>query len=526
MPLSEPHPCESIRERNWTESWEKSLQSPALPESKEQRADHSARVGRLVSKARRWLLTDRNWLGCMCLAALIPLVAIVVHTLLHPRKSDGFGYAIGPLMGLLLVLVALLVGLDARAKFRKQKPSLASAVLTVVGSIGSVAFLAFSFTIVYNSTRADYAENLLGKSSVRLIPGRPDIEIIGGLLPGLSEEVRELLNENPQVEIVYLTSTGGVGEEGRRISDLIRERNLSTYVPRYCYSACTMAFSAGRSRMIMSGAQMGYHRSGLIHPLFGDLSLPRWFNQKNAEAFLRAGISQRFVDRYLDTAFSDVWIPTEEEMLEANVVTSVVGDDRFAMSGLVVRGVDADRGQVAGMVDLIWEPMEMMRKLRPEERRAVQDIILASYDAGESFAEMKKRVSRHAASVLAPRIAAANDATMVEIGHILYAAMAKLEGIDDVRCVAVGKVANLFEAGKILSGEGFNMFPVIGDLVTRTPMHSEEREGMSFRSHDGHVPSDEIPEAGCSDVMARYAHALSLPDAEGSGQLRTFLLGH
>jgi ATP-dependent protease ClpP protease subunit len=65
----------------------------------------------------------------------------------------------------------------------------------------------------------------------------------------------------PSVRTLVLTSNGGYVEPAMRISGVIRQRGYKTYVPLYCYSACTFLFAAGVERVIDPGAELLVHGS-------------------------------------------------------------------------------------------------------------------------------------------------------------------------------------------------------------------------------------------------------------------------
>ena len=68
----------------------------------------------------------------------------------------------------------------------------------------------------------------------------------------------------PGVRVVHLDSPGGRVGEGKKLHALIRAHKLDTYVETSCQSACTLAFTAGRERILLKGATLGFHRGRLV----------------------------------------------------------------------------------------------------------------------------------------------------------------------------------------------------------------------------------------------------------------------
>ena len=61
------------------------------------------------------------------------------------------------------------------------------------------------------------------------------------------------------VNKLILTSNGGFIAVGEKIAREVKARNMSTIVIGYCYSACTLIFSAGRQRIAKHDADFIVH---------------------------------------------------------------------------------------------------------------------------------------------------------------------------------------------------------------------------------------------------------------------------
>lgn len=70
--------------------------------------------------------------------------------------------------------------------------------------------------------------------------------------------------ENPQIDTVVLTSTGGYGPASWEIIDIILEFGLNTRVVGECLSACAHIFLAGTTRSLEPEASLGFHRPYII----------------------------------------------------------------------------------------------------------------------------------------------------------------------------------------------------------------------------------------------------------------------
>lgn len=73
-------------------------------------------------------------------------------------------------------------------------------------------------------------------------------------------EFKLYIMENPQIDTVVLTSTGGYGPASWEIIDTILEFGLNTRAAGECLSACAHIFLAGTIRTLEPEASLGFHR--------------------------------------------------------------------------------------------------------------------------------------------------------------------------------------------------------------------------------------------------------------------------
>jgi hypothetical protein len=166
--------------------------------------------------------------------------------------------------------------------------------------------------------------NDMGSYTIRVMRNGTEAEISGGIGWGITAHFRKILDESPQIGVVHLYSNGGFTDEGIRLFSLIKERGLNTYVSSICQSACTLAFVGGRERFLAKGATLGFHRGTSGH---SDDETTQFF------LFSQAGFGSEFIRRVVATPSSEMWRPSADELLRANVITAVVDRGAFAPSG-------------------------------------------------------------------------------------------------------------------------------------------------------------------------------------------------
>jgi hypothetical protein len=162
--------------------------------------------------------------------------------------------------------------------------------------------------------------------SIRVMNNGSEAEIAGGIKFGLSSDFEKILNASRGVRVVHLDSVGGRLGEGQKLNTLIKSRGLDTYVDVKCLSACTLAFVAGRQRVLKHGAQLGFHRGAFAGEDQLDGSLER-------SVYAAAGVSRSFIDRALATKNAEMWRPSEADLISADVVTKISSGDEYAIAG-------------------------------------------------------------------------------------------------------------------------------------------------------------------------------------------------
>lgn len=158
------------------------------------------------------------------------------------------------------------------------------------------------------------------------VPGR-QLEITGVLDYGISVAVEALLETNPDVNSVVLSSPGGQIYEGRGLAKLFIRKQLDTYVYEECSSACATAYMGGASRYLGPRAQLGFHQYKMDRTRFK--KAVSFFDPVKEQQRDRALFQSRGVDAvFLNTMFQEnadgIWFPTRQVLLEAGVVLSLL----------------------------------------------------------------------------------------------------------------------------------------------------------------------------------------------------------
>ena len=146
-----------------------------------------------------------------------------------------------------------------------------------------------------------------------------ELYLRGNIAAGAADRFDALLEANPGVRSVVLTSPGGRMLESGRMAAAIRERGLDTRVDDHCMSACTDLLVAGRARTAPHRARIGFHQPDFpgISEAQREAGIDKW-----RKRYLDAGVEWGFVWRAMTTPPASMWFPTPDELVAANILTS------------------------------------------------------------------------------------------------------------------------------------------------------------------------------------------------------------
>lgn len=104
----------------------------------------------------------------------------------------------------------------------------------------------------------EYYDNLaritLGAYEIGLLEvnNTKTIAFKGPLSPGSAATLISILDNNPEIDTLALSSQGGSEEEAYKIADYVKHHQLNTWVPvrRMCLSACSSIFLSGHEKTL------------------------------------------------------------------------------------------------------------------------------------------------------------------------------------------------------------------------------------------------------------------------------------
>ena len=270
-----------------------------------------------------------------------------------------------------------------RLSIGKKSPWAAIAKIALaIGVLNFVAtFVSTGFPQISAATRIAFmGDPDIPAYSLRIMRNGTEAEITGGFKYGLTDDFGKLLKASRQISIVHLTSIGGRIGEAEKLYNLIREKQLITYVHSYCLSACTIAFAGGKERYIAQEAVLGFHEPSFPGMTENDVKLSV---ADQVEIFRTAGFSANFVTRALSTPNSQMWKPTVAELLAANVITGIADEAKFAASGWGDLTKEGLATKLANAIPVLAAIKERL----PQDYDSIVDAFYKSYLAGNTDAD-------------------------------------------------------------------------------------------------------------------------------------------
>lgn len=280
---------------------------------------------------RHWVghlpLPVSYWVNGALLSALILAAAELLTYKIKTNWGSLRGVAIVALAYLIVSLIVWVwssVGIWRSAYWHRRRGGSAGWGLAARGLvvIGAILTIFRSENIALQA--AEFGHLAVGRDAIgpiaemKVSPDGRALLVHGNLSEGSADRFDTVLAAAPRVKEVVLTSPGGRILEAERIADAIHRRSLDTRVIDLCMSACTNLLLAGRERSAPEGAKIGFHQPAF--PGWSDAELGRAVEASRAE-YLAAGVDGDFILRALATPASSIWVPSQEELLAAHVLT-------------------------------------------------------------------------------------------------------------------------------------------------------------------------------------------------------------
>jgi ATP-dependent protease ClpP protease subunit len=227
----------------------------------------------------------------------------------------------------------------------------------------------------------------VGNYSFRVLRDGAELELSGGITFGALKEFKRFVEAMSALKTVHLNSPGGRIEEAQRIGDLIKERELDTYVADSCLSACTIIFLSGKNRFVAQNAKIGFHQ-----PNFAGLTDEERIAliRKEQLRLQQFGLSAEFAKQATKASPDQMWTPSTQELIDEGVATQIVDSSSFAFSAIDPAQITLEK------TDALLRAIPMYAAISGIDEVSYQEIlhrVLQGLQRGKSAHEIMGQVS-------------------------------------------------------------------------------------------------------------------------------------
>lgn len=356
--------------------------------------------------------------------------------------------------------------------------------------------------------------------------------VSGGINDGTAEQLEKALQLAPAVTTVVLSSTGGWIREGQMLADVIRRRQLNTYVEGHCASACTIALLAGIERAAAPGAKIGFHASRSVGSQ-ADSATPEETAQLLA-IYRSAGMPEAFVRHVATTPHAQMWYPTHEEMLSAGVLT------RRSVGGETATVATAIRSKESLTAELKkFDVFAALAERSPTDFDRIAEAAWQMVQQGATDAEVLTAGRTQLVQALPRYLRIATDDTLVAYQALMQEELEALRKADVNACVEMA-----FPSGQPMSVVG-NLPPALiqremklmaalfreADPKRALKPNPQAAERVAMRAIES-MTQEQIealsdaearrrdPQTACASAIAYFGGLNSIPVAERGRALR------
>ena len=301
----------------------------------------------------------------------------------------------------------------------------------VMGVISAVIDTAISMPEYRSFVDWSIGKDRYSEYTVQLSENGNLIRLKGYLGFGVSDRVKELLDENTAVSGIILDSPGGWVYEGRQVSNVIWEGHLDTYTITGCYSACTIAFISGYRRTLAHGANLAFHQYSAI----GEgrvLPFDSEFQQEvDLQLFKNAGVDSSFLNRLYSTDSDDMWYPSTNELLMADVVHTIADASDF----WIFDHIEKSRVEIEKRIHENSPIYHVLKTYEPELYNTILDEYYTHVEKGSSNISIQEIGRLHIKKLATEILPRTSDNALLEYIETEILILNKLEVKDPFNCV-------------------------------------------------------------------------------------------
>jgi hypothetical protein len=344
-----------------------------------------------------------------------------------------FSYSLIFILYLLVIYPWQIIGTWRSANFYIEKtnktlwPLLAKLVI-VLGLLSTAKETPIYFEQIKEFANIYFETDKSSKKSFSLLQNGEELEIKGEISFGLTDEVRQIFRENPNIRIIRLNSFGGRVKEANNLKNFMRGKNLTTYTSQGCLSACTLPFLAGTKRVLNQSARLGFHQYS-----FPGLSQKDFYadHQRDKKFMISMGIDEKFATKAYSIPPDDMWFPETDLLLKANAITSITDGDEFGTS-LFEKAMGSDG------IEKLFSKIPVyndIRKFEPESYHALIMDAKLRISQKVSQQDLIEYIKKHMLKIIMKRLPITPDQELIAYIKVMVSEIKELTAIDPELCL-------------------------------------------------------------------------------------------
>jgi hypothetical protein len=169
------------------------------------------------------------------------------------------------------------------------------------------------------------SENTRDKAySLHFNKDHQQLPVSGIMEIGILSAFEYMLSRHPELKQVVFNSNGGNIYQARGLARIIISRSLDTYVSESCFSACTIAYMAGKTRSMGPYGKLGFHQYNMKSRALNQRVDLKKEQAKDITYFKSRIYDEHFIEKIFNSKSTDLWIPKQNDLLVTGVIHEIV----------------------------------------------------------------------------------------------------------------------------------------------------------------------------------------------------------
>ena len=303
--------------------------------------------------------------------------------------------------------------------------------LIIFGLFTSIGKIYIQFPIYKDIYKIGFVKDDQFDYELKLVNDNKLIYLSGGLAFGISKQVSNIIEQNPNVEGIILDSNGGRTYEGRALSSIIDNHQLDTYTLSGCYSSCCVAFISGKKRYLGKQANLAFHQYKSFSKNFSRYDDFSREYEKDFFYFKKQGISPDFINKIFKTKGDDLWYPTVAEMLDAGIIHDTV----YASEVIPIKPSESTSEYDVADDLLKMSAFKTIKKHEPDIYNKIMNDIRQGVERNLGPLELQE-IAQNSFTVIGFRcLKNTSNSAYLAFGHQMLNTLSKLKDIDPIICL-------------------------------------------------------------------------------------------